>query len=167
MTKSTLSSLAVGVAMAGMASQGLAANTVNVVENVNFPTSTAQVWAAIKDFDGLQNWHPYIATSVVTQGKNNEKGAIRTLTTKDGGKVIEELLAYDSQSMTYSYRMNEAPMPVANFVATITLTAASNGTSLKWTAQFNTKDGAKEEDVRNAVQGFLKAGIDGLKAKLN
>lgn len=167
MTKKLTSSLAIAVAMAGMTSQGIAANTVNVIENANLPVASSRVWATVKDFDGLQNWHPYIATSVVTQGESNKKGAIRTLTTKDGGKVIEELLNYDPKKMTYSYRMNEAPMPVSNFVATITVAPAGNGTTLKWAAQFSANEGTKEEDARKMVEGFLKAGIDSLKAKLN
>ena len=44
---------------------------------------------------------------------------MRVLTTKDGGKFTEELVAFDAASRSYQYQILESPVPVTDYVSTI------------------------------------------------
>lgn len=166
MTTFNLRSLAFLLALTGSGSSAWAGGTLVVSEQISLPVTANQAWQVIKDFDGLQNWHPYIATSVVTGGEPNVEGAVRTLTTKDGAKVIEELLAYSNERMSYRYRMNDAPLPVSDFASTIQVSKADKGATIVWTSEFKAKEGVKDDEARKMVAGFHQAGLDSLKATL-
>src|SRR5215470_10359245 len=116
--------------MIALATSAFAAGkTVSVTERVELPVPPAKAWEMIKDFDGWQKWHPAIAATEILKGKGNVKGTQRVLTTKDGAKVIEELLAHSDKSMSYKYRIIDSPLPVTNYVATIKVVKSKSGSA--------------------------------------
>ena len=74
--------------------------------------------------------HPAIASTEVTEGRNNSKGAVRVLTTKDGAKITERLTAYSAGAMTYTYRILESPLPVTDYVSTLKVTKSKSGSTV-------------------------------------
>ena len=87
-------SIGFGFVVAALATSALAAGrTLSVTEKADLPVPPAKVWEALKDYNGWQNWHPAIASTEISKGKPNTKGTVRVLTTKDGAKIKEELLA--------------------------------------------------------------------------
>lgn len=167
MTTMSLRSLILSLSLAGAAALAYAGSPITVSAQIDLAAPPAKVWGAIKDFDGLQNWHPVIATSTLKSGKANAKGAVRTLKTKDGATVTEELLSHDEKKMAYSYRMTDTPLPVSDFRSTIKVIKTKAGSTVAWTSDFNAKDGTNEDEARNMVDGFFKTGLDSLKAKLD
>ena len=57
-----------------------------VVESVEIKASPDKVWATIKDFDGLNKWHPGFSSDEIVSGGNNAIGTVRKLTVKDGDR---------------------------------------------------------------------------------
>ena len=43
-----------------------------------------QVWAVVRQFNGLPAWHPVIASSSLDSGEEGQVGAVRRLVTGDG-----------------------------------------------------------------------------------
>ena len=73
-----------------------------VQQQVTINAEPAKVWAAIGSFQDM-GWLGLVAK---TEGdKGNEIGATRRLTLKTGATVDEELYKYDSEKMSYSYRI--------------------------------------------------------------
>ncbi len=60
-----------------------------------------------KDFNGLNTWHPALASDEIVEGKNNMVGAVRVLTLKGGGTIKEKLLAYDAKGRSFKYAIVE------------------------------------------------------------
>jgi len=143
-----------------------AADLVTVSEKAVLPVSAAKTWNTIRRFDGLHQWHPAIAATELKSGKADAKGAVRVLKTADGAAVTEELLGHDDKLMTYSYRMTDTPLPVADFKSTIKVTALPSGSSVEWTSSFKAKDGVSDGDAKKMVAGFHQAGLEKLKAIL-
>ncbi len=125
------------------------------------------VWETIKDFDGLHKWHPAVATTEFTKGKDNAKGSVRVLTTKDGAKITEELLSHSDKAMNYRYRIIESPLPVTDYVSTIKVVKSAGGSTVVWNAHFKAKQGSSDEDAKKSVDGIYTSGLDNLKALLN
>ena len=58
----------------------------SVVERISIGAPAARVWAAIRNFDGLQDWHPAVAASPAD--KANAEGSVRKLSLQGGGAVV-------------------------------------------------------------------------------
>lgn len=159
-------SLGVGLLMAGSAA-GALAGTLSVGEEVELATSPARTWAAIKDFQRWQTWHPAFATTEITKGGGNAKGTVRVLTTKDGAKFNEELLMHDATSRSYQYRIIESPLPISDYVSTIEVKESKLGSRVVWSSNFTVNPGASDEAMKKTIAGVYRAGLDSLKASVN
>jgi hypothetical protein len=156
-------SLGLGLLIAGAAAGALAAGkTVSVTEEVNLAAAPSQIWEKIKDFNGWQAWHPAFASTEITKGQGNTKGTVRVLTTKDGAKFTEELVSHNTATRTYEYRITESPLPIAGYVSKLEVRGNKGGSSVVWSSNFHVKDGASEAEMKKAISGVYRAGLDNL-----
>ncbi len=52
-----------------------------------------RVWARVRDFNGLPNWHPAIAESRIEGGEPSDKiGCVRDFRLRNGDRIREKLL---------------------------------------------------------------------------
>ena len=152
-----------GLALAAAASAACAAgNTLSISEKAELAVPPAKAWQAIQDFGAWQTWHPVLATDEIIKGKNNDKGTVRVLTTKDGGKITEELTAYSAAAMTYSYRIVESPLPVTDYVSTLKVSKSKSGSTVTWSSTFKAKSGTPDDEARKVMTGVYRAGLDNL-----
>ncbi len=163
---SSIRALGVGLLMAGSAA-GALAGTLSVTEEVELAASPARTWAAIKDFQRWQTWHPAFVTTEITKGAGNAKGTVRVLATKDGAKFTEELLSHDAASRSYQYRIIESPLPISGYVSKIAVSESGSGSHVVWSSSFTVNAGASEEDMKKTIAGVYRAGLDSLKANVN
>ena len=99
-----------------------------------------RVWARVRDFNGLPNWHPAIAESRIEGGEPADKiGCVRDFRLRNGDRIREKLLGLSDYDMFCTYSILESPMGVENYVATLRLTPVTDGdqTFLEWTAEFD------------------------------
>ena len=131
--------------------------TTNV--SIEIPASVDQVWQLMGGFDSLPDWLPFIPKSMVSEG-----GRVRTLTTSDGGTVIERLEAFDNRQRSYSYSIIQAPFPVVDYLSTIAVvaTADSNITRVEWSGSF-TPVNVSDADAEALFSGIYRDGLQALK----
>ena len=145
-----------------------------LIESVDINKPVEQVWAIVKDFDGLAKWLPIISSSQATKG--NEVGSLRTLVLKAAGepKLEEELLSYDAAAHTYHYEMKDHDvkiLPVQNYTSWLTVKDDGKGGShVEWKGAYYRGDQRNDpppelnDDAANAaVKGIYRAGLDNLK----
>jgi len=166
MTLAFVRRAALGLAIALVATSGLAANVLSVKEKVELSVPPDKAWALIKDFDGWQNWHPAVASTEITSGKGNTHGTVRVLTTKDGAKITERLERYQPRALAYTYRITDSPLPVTDYVSTIQVKATKSGCVVNWSSHFKAKEGTEDAEAVKTIRGIYTAGLDNLKAKL-
>ncbi|HHG1579743.1 TPA: SRPBCC family protein, partial [Klebsiella pneumoniae] len=118
-----------------------------------------QVWQLMGGFDSLPDWLPFIPKSMVSEG-----GRVRTLTTSDGGTVIERLEAFDNRQRSYSYSIIQAPFPVVDYLSTIAVvaTADNNITRVEWSGSF-TPVNVSDADAEALFSGIYRDGLQALK----
>ena len=128
-----------------------------------------QVWAAIRDFNGLPAWHPLVADSRIEGGRPADQvGCVRAFRLTDGGHIRERLLALSDYDLACSYSILESPMGVENYVATLKLTPITDGPRcfIEWSAEFDCPPAREAELVAQIGQGVFQAGFDALKRRL-
>ena len=126
----------------------------------------AKVWARVRDFNGLSNWHPAIAESRIENGEPADKvGCIRNFSLRNGDRLREQLLGLSDFDMFCTYSILDSPMPLTNYVATLRLTPITDHdrTFIEWSADFDCAPDKEGELVSNIGGGVFQGGFDALK----
>ncbi len=113
-----------------------------------------KVWAAVRDFNNLPQWHPKFSRSHIENGGPSDRiGCVRNFDIAGGGGTIRErLLTLSDLDHTFTYCILTSPLPVENYLATLKLfpVTVGNQTCGVWTAEFKVVNG-NEADVVEAV----------------
>ncbi len=142
-----------------------------VSEIVQIKADPTKVWNFLKPFNSFAKWHPMLSGSDVVSGRDGQVGALRVMTVKDGPNFTEELLAYNEESMAFTYSIIESPFPIDRYVATVSVKPDGQGGSLvMWVGQFSRKNPRlnapeKENDAAALaiINGAYKDGLQNLK----
>ncbi len=119
-----------------------------------------RVWARVRDFNGLPNWHPAIAESRIEGGEPADKiGCVRDFSLRNGDRIREKLLGLSDYDMFCTYSILESPMGVENYVATLRLTPVTDGekTFLEWSAEFDCAPEREAELVNTSEAACSRA----------
>jgi hypothetical protein len=146
--------------------EGTALPKVYISSVVNAPAG--QVWAVVRDFNGLPNWTPFVAESRIEQNQPSDKiGCIRNFLLKDGGRIRERLLALSDFDLSCIYEILESPMGVENYVATLKLTPVTDGNRCfaEWSAEFDCAPGREQALVTQVGQNVFLAAFRALQTR--
>lgn len=122
-----------------------AEGAISFSRDITIDRSPATVWKYVGDFNATDLWHPSVKHSTV-KGKDNQPGAVRTLTLTNEGEIVEKLLAYNAAKSSYTYTTLKSPFPIKNFVSTISVSPTADGkTKMTWSATFDAVD--VDEDI--------------------
>ncbi len=135
-----------------------------VTEHIDISAPPAKVWEAVRDFGSLA-WHPAVGNTTLDKGTKDKRGAVRTVTTKDGAKLVEELLSHQDSTRSLKYRIIDSPLPVSDYVSTLKVKAAKGGSRVEWSSTFKRKDEKPAEGADNAG-GIYTSGLGALKQQL-
>lgn len=140
-----------------------------VTETVTINVPAATVWARIRDFGALKDWHPAVADSPANKG--NAVGSVRLVRLKGGGELTETLEGYDDAQMKYSYRLKDgSPLPVSNYTSTVRVTDAGGKAQVEWRGAFyrgypnnDPPPDQNDEAAVKAITGVYQSGLANLK----
>ncbi|MCH2173747.1 SRPBCC family protein [Myxococcota bacterium] len=131
----------------------------------DFTASAADVWAKISEFGGLDVWAPGIEKCEL-EGKG--VGAVRRIS-MGGMEIAERMENLDDANRQLSYSIVEGPMPVENYLATISIfEGADGGARLTWICDFDAP-GMSDEQVAGmaaGMEGAYQGMIEGLQKHL-
>jgi hypothetical protein len=141
-----------------------------VEKEVVIKAEPAKVWAIVKDFGNMQNWHPAVESDKL---ETKDGATFRLLTLKGGGTIYERLKSSDDADMKLKYEIIEGVLPVTDYNATMTVKAGPGAgeTTVVWMARFYRKyrlnppipAGEDDESAINAITGVFDAGLANLK----
>ena len=121
----------------------------------------ADVWAVIGDFGKLADWHPAASAS----SAETVRGDIhRTIVVGDGARLVEKLENLDDAAHTYSYSILEGPLPVDDYLSTLSVEADGDGSMIHWEGRFVAK-GAPDEQAQEVIGGIYDLGLGALKKR--
>lgn len=165
--------LALAVALtAPLASAGdTDAATLEVARSIEIAASADRVWAIVGDFGDMTYLDAVVSKTEIVRGKNNEIGAQRAISLKDGGLILETLTAWRTKPHALSYRMDDGPLPVSHYTSTIEVTPSGGASRVTWSGSFRHKAAATatagHDDEANAavdlIAGIYEAGLSAIK----
>lgn len=126
------------------------------------------VWAVIRDFNALPDWHPAIAQSEIEDGRASDQvGSVRSFTLHDGAHIRERLLELSDETMTCVYNFETTPFEVENYLATLRCTPITDGDRcfIDWSASFDCDLAAAPEHLDTFANGVFQGGFDSLKER--
>lgn len=142
----------------------------NVYVSSVIDASIDAVWAVVRDFNALPQWHPNIRESRIEGGRASDAvGCIRNFQQHDGATIRETLLALSDREYRFCYDMLESDLGLYDYISEFSLQRITDGdrTFAIWTAQFRTDPGREQEKATLVGQGVFQVGFDALKKKLD
>ncbi|MER7779999.1 SRPBCC family protein [Streptomyces sp. NPDC096191] len=130
-----------------------------------FTSSADEIWAVVRRFNGLPDWHPAIRASEITgEGDELTPGTVRVLTGADGSTYRERLVALDEADRKLTYEIVEAPLPVRGYRATLHVqpVADTGGAFLSWHATFDPADGTTAPEATAVLEAAYAPALAGL-----
>ena len=127
----------------------------------DFAASADAVWEKLGNF-GEMGWMPGVASCEV---EGEGLGAVRKIA-MGPATVVERLEAHDDSGRILSYSITEGPIPVQNYLATITVSESGSGCHVDWIAKFDLPEGVPADAVKPALEGAYGGALDALKEQL-
>ena len=134
-------------------------------QSININASTEDVWKKIRDFHDM-SWCPNVITKLDKIGDTpgDQIGAGRLL----NDAFSETLKVLDDSQMTFSYSIDDGPPTISkddvkNYMGTVKLSAAENGTLVEWSSKWEENDEAAAEFCHNiylALLGDMKKSLE-------
>lgn len=125
-----------------------------------------QVWARIRDFNGLPSWHPRMVESHIEDGKEATAiGCVRNFKLVSGATVREKLLDFSDANFLVSYSILETPQPITNHKATLHLRRVTDGdrTYAEWSASFDAAPEEADKLAEGMGANVFQGGFNALK----
>ncbi len=117
--------------------------------------SAESMWREVGSFQGVARWHPMLVSS---PDEGDQPGSTRTIQTRDGHRMVEQLTQVDSDEHLYRYEVTETALPIADYKGEFRIREDGPAKcTVVWTARFTVTSG-DEKRVTDAVREFLCAG---------
>jgi carbon monoxide dehydrogenase subunit G len=143
-------------------------------ESVEINAPPAKVWKVMGNFHDM-SWLPGVVSTTGT-GDNTPGVAKRVITLKGGATVEESLYKYDAADMSYSYAIDKVDLkvlPVTNYSSTLVVLPDGDKSKVEWRGaffrgdpNFNPPPDLSDDAAMKGVSGLYKAGLAGLKKKV-
>lgn len=133
----------------------------HVQRDIEAPASA--VWNILRDFGGLTDWMPGLKRCDV---EGEGIGATRRVYLSPEVFVGERLEKFDDSARSLSYAITEGPLPVQDYLATITVRElGEDRCHVDWTGRFALPDGMDDGPVKGALEANYGGALKALQAK--
>jgi hypothetical protein len=127
------------------------------------PAPVEDVWAAIRGFDTLDEWHPVITDCTIEDGlATDQVGAVRNFQAGET-TLREELLAYSDVERSYQYTILDGGGAKEDYLSEIRAipVTESDETVVVWTGTFDAPPEAMADETEGTGKVY-RAGLEGL-----
>ena len=139
------------------------ASALTVEKTVTVAVAPVKAWDAIKDLCGIAKWHP----SVVSCQLSQVDGVIReTIALDPSGTIVDKFIRRDVKRMAVTYGLISSPLPVQDYISTISVTPQGKGTRIRWVGTFNPQKGIPDDDATSWVSDIYEDGLKALSKSL-
>lgn len=124
-----------------------------------------RTWSVLKRFAEIATWHPAIAESRIEGDlPDGMPGCVRVLRLSDGGTLRERLLAMDEANHGFTYRFDEAPLPVDDYHLTVSVLPVTGEprSFIRWTARFDVRPGHDPVEQIAIIRSLVAGGHEAL-----
>jgi len=135
--------------------------------SVSIEASAEVVWAVVGNFNGLPDWHPWVAASTLEPAA----GGVGRRVTIVGGtagrrELTERLVSFDSARREWAYTVMAGPMTFDDYVGRIRVTPSGASTcTVDYTGRFTAASGNTDAEATERIRTLWEAGLNNLRAR--
>ena len=123
-----------------------------------------EVWALLRDFAAIGDWHPALPPAAIENGPADRVGCVRVYPLAGGHR--ETLVRLDDQHRTIAFIFadNAAGLPVRDYLSTMTVRPVTigNGSYVEWCSRFDCDEPDDEKTAAQIRDGVLVPGLRAL-----
>ena len=138
-----------------------------VTESTMVGGSVSEVWALLRDFGAIGDWHPALPPAEIENGPADRVGCVRVFPLAGGHR--ETLTGLDDQqrSITFTFADHAAGLPVRSYTSTITARPVTLGdrTHVEWSSRFDCDEADEDKTVAAIREGVLIPGLRALEQR--
>ncbi len=123
---------------------------------IDIDATPEQVWAVLGDIGSVDRWIPGV-TSVTVDGLT------RVCSFEDGHTQDEQILDYSTETRSYRYVIEGAPLPVADNTGSFKIEEANGQTRVVWKSSFQPLDPTMEQQLSEMWEPYLPMTLANLK----
>ena len=126
-----------------------------------------EVWALLRDFAAIGDWHPALPPAEIEDGPADRVGSVRVFPLAGGHREILTELDDQQRRIAFTFADQPAGLPVRSYTSTISArpVTLSGQTYVEWSSRFDC-DEADEDKVIAAVRdGVLVPGLRALEQR--
>lgn len=124
-----------------------------------------KVWAIVRDFNSLPQWHPRMVESEIENGlASDQVGCVRKFKLASGPVLREKLVALSDLDRSVTYVILNTPQPISNHLAVLRLwpVTADGGTFAEWRAEFDSPAEEADKLAAGMAENVFQKGLDAL-----
>lgn len=133
-----------------------------VSASITLDADPDRVWAVISDVGRIAHWLPALAESWL----EGDDSATRICMLPDGGRIVEHIESADPRARSYTYRIDESPLPLASYRSTMAVSPAGSGSTVEWRTEFEPA-GIAAAELHDMLKGIYDDGMASLKQQLD
>jgi len=137
-----------------------------IVTSTVVASPVSEVWALLRDFAAIGDWHPALPPCEIEDGPADRVGCIRVFPLAGGHR--ETLTGLDDQQRTIAFAFGDnAGLPVRSYISMMTAqpVTLTDHTYIEWSSRFDC-DEADGDKVTAAVRdGVLVPGLKALEQR--
>jgi Polyketide cyclase / dehydrase and lipid transport len=138
-----------------------------ITESTVVGSPVSEVWALLRDFAAIGDWHPALPPAEIEDGSADRVGSARVFPLAGGHR--ETLVALDDQQrrIAFTFADHAAGLPVRSYASTITArpVTVSDHTYVEWTSRFDCDEADEDKAIAQIRDGFLVPGLRALKQR--
>jgi hypothetical protein len=123
-----------------------------------------EVWALLRDFAAIGDWHPALPPSEIENGPADRVGADRVYPLAGGHR--ETLIGLEDRNHTiaFTFADHAAGLPVRNYLSTMTArpVTVADHTFVEWVSEFDCDEMDEDKATAQIRDGILVPGLQAL-----
>jgi Polyketide cyclase / dehydrase and lipid transport len=138
-----------------------------ITESTVVSAPAGEVWALLRDFAAIGDWHPALPPAEIEDGPTDRVGSIRVFPQAGGHRETLTGLDDQQQRIAFTFADHAAGLPVRSYTSTITIrpVTVTDGTYIEWSSRFDCDQAEEEKTVAAIRDGVLVPGLMALQRR--
>jgi len=138
-----------------------------ITESTVVGGSVSEVWALLRDFAAIGDWHPALPSAEIENGPADRVGCVRVFPLAGGHR--ETLTGLDDQQrrIAFTFADHAAGLAVRSYTSTITArpVTVSDHTYVEWSSRFDCDEADEDKVIAGIRDGVLIPGLMAIKQR--
>ena len=138
-----------------------------IVTSTVLGAPVGEVWALLRDFGAIGNWHPALPPAEIEDGPADRVGCVRVYPLAGGHR--ETLVALDDQQLriAFTFADHAGGLPVRSYTSMITVrpVTVTGYAYVEWSSRFDCDEADEDKVTAQVRDGIMVPGLRALEQR--